>query len=205
MRGWPIACLFILSAAAAAGCASLGSGDLGGLANPVAAPKVIENPMLIPYSNPDVVWNQIVDVVDDYFVIAREQGPRSADYITEGQLLTRPRVGATIFEPWHGDSANSYERLESTLQSIRRTAQVRVTPAAKGFMVHVMVLKEVEDLAQLSPGTNAAIFRHDNSIDRFPVNVGEHPTDLGWVPLGNDVALEQQILAELRKRFAVCP
>jgi hypothetical protein len=203
MRCW-LKSGFLLTLFAAGGCASMDS-PLGGLFDPLAAPKLIENPLLVPYSNPDVVWNQVVDVVDDYFVIAQEQPVRTAEYVTEGQLLTRPLVGATIFEPWHGDSANAYERLESTLQSIRRTAKVQVTPDPRGFLVRVMVLKEVEDLAQVSPGTGAANFRNDTSLERFPVVEGEHPTDLGWVPLGNDVALEQEILAKLQGRFAICP
>ncbi len=196
---------FLLALVTSGGCAWLDAPLGGAQLDPLSPPKLIENPLLVPYSNPDVVWNQVVDVVDDYFVISHEQPVRTAEYVTEGQLVTRPLVGATIFEPWHGDSANAYERFESTLQSIRRTAQVRVTPDPRGFLVRVMVLKEVEDLAQVSPGAGGAIFRHDNSLERFPVVEGEHPTDLGWVPLSNDVALEQEILAKLQRRFAICP
>lgn len=47
------------------------------------------------------------------------------DILTEGTLTTYPRTGSTIFEPWNTDSVNPYERLESTLQSIRRKSIVR--------------------------------------------------------------------------------
>ena len=42
--------------------------------------------------------------------------------LTEGRIDTFPKPGATLLEPWDHDSADSYERLESTLQSIRRYA-----------------------------------------------------------------------------------
>ena len=96
------------------------------------------------------MWDQIVDVVDDYFKIEKEERVRLVgDLLTEGRLDTYPRGGSTIFEPWGNDSANAYEKLESTLQSIRRIAQVRVIPAQAGFQVEVIVYKELEDVPRV--------------------------------------------------------
>ncbi len=113
------------------------SGCLGArpLTEPMGPPVPIysDNPLLIPLADPQMVWEGVVDVVDDYFKIEREEPVRLfGDTLTEGRLDTFHEVGTTWLEPWRYDSADGYERLESTLQSIRRRAQVRVIPAQVG-------------------------------------------------------------------------
>ena len=71
----------------------------------------------------EFIWNQCVDVVDDYFRIEREQRVRlDAGVLTEGQIDTHPTTGSTLFEPWRNDSTRGYEKWHATLQSIRRKA-----------------------------------------------------------------------------------
>ena len=180
---------------------------LAGLAgcawNPPDPNLAIANQTLVPVSNPDFAWDQIVDVVDDYFVIEREDRVRQVgEVVTEGAIYTRPVVGATYFEPWRRDSADGYERLESTLQSIRRRAVVRVIPDANGFLVDVAVFKELEDVQRPERATaGAATFRNDSSLERFTEPVaGEAPTR-GWISRGRDTVLEQEIIAELQARM----
>ena len=168
----------------------------------VAAPQQ-SAPILIPNMDRDLVWNQMVDVMDDYFKVEREDRVKLiGDILTEGTLTTYPRTGSTIFEPWNTDSVTPYERMESTLQSIRRKSIVRVTPAEGGFLVDVAVFKELEDVARPeSFGATAANLRNDDSVQRFTNPVGGQPLSIGWIPLGRDVALEQSILGQLQARF----
>ena len=174
---------------------------------PIAGPPLAENPVLIPTMNYDQVWDQLVDVVDNYFKTEREQRVRLVgDVLTEGRLETYPRTGSTFLEPWNLDSSTPYERLESTLQSIRRRAVVRVIPAEAGFLIDVTVLKELEDLPRPENGlASYANLRNDDSLRRFGSPVGGQQPTLGWIGLGRDVALEQQILAEMRARFGLPP
>ena len=164
----------------------------------------LENPMLIPIANSDYVWDGVVDVVGDYFRIDREEPVRMmGNTLTEGRIETFPKSGATLLEPWDHDSANEYERFESTLQSIRRRAIVKVVPTQGGFWIDVAVFKELENLAQPEHATaGAATFRYDSSLTRV-VNP-ERTTDLnqGWIPQGRDAALEQRILGQLQYRFS---
>ena len=82
---------------------------------------VQNNPLFVPGTDHELIWETVCDVIDDYFVIARAEPVRQVgNMLTEGRLETAPKPGATIFEPWDSDSANCYERTESTLQSIRR-------------------------------------------------------------------------------------
>jgi len=162
------------------------------------------NPTLVPVANHEDVWQGVVDVVSDYFRIEREEPVRLAgNTITEGRIDTFPKPGATFLEPWEHDSADSYERLESTLQSIRRRAVVRVIPASGGgFQVEVAVYKELENLMQPQQATaGAATFRYDNSLTRVINPETTTTRTQGWIPQGRDVALEQRILAQLQYRF----
>lgn len=165
---------------------------------------VVPNPTLIPMMDRDLLWDRLVDVIDDYFKIQHEQRVRLVgDIVTEGRLDTYPRTGSTIFEPWNRDTANRYERIESTLQSIRRYAAVRVIPAEAGYLVEVNVMKELEDLPRPENGlASYANLRNDSSLRRYSNPVGGHQPTLGWIGLGRDIALEQEILTQLQGRLA---
>ena len=167
------------------------------------------NPATVGVMDRDLLWEQVADVVDDYFKIQKEERVRLVgDLLTEGLLVTFPRSGSTIFEPWNGDSCTPYERLESTLQSIRRTALVRVIPSEAGYLIDVQVLKELENVPRPETGlvsqTNSAALRNDNSLQRVIDPVGGQQPTLGWIDQGHDVALEQLILAQIQTRLAAC-
>jgi hypothetical protein len=164
-----------------------------------------QNPIFVPGSDPQCVWPGVVEVVEDYFKIQREKPVQVAgQVITEGRIDTFPKIGATLLEPWDHDSANAYERLESTLQTIRRRAIVRVVPAQGGYWVDVAVFKELEDLPQPAMSTaGAAIFRYDSSLNRVINPDVAGPVTKGWIPQGRDAALEQRMLGQLQERFHV--
>lgn len=167
-------------------------------------PIIAPNPTLLPNQDRELVFETVVDVIDDYFKVDYEIPVRlEGDVLVEGQIGTFPRSGSTILEPWGRDAVNFYERLEGTLQSTRRQALVRVIPAEGGFLVDVVVTKELEDVLRPEAGSasRAANLRNDNSLRRYidPVT-GTQPT-LGWIRLGRDVALEQKILMEMASRF----
>ena len=171
----------LLALAVPGGCALLG-------VRPVAP-----NPLPVPSADFDTVWKAAVAVLDEYFDIASENR-------LSRTIKTQPLQGATIFEPWHGDSVDFEERVESTLQSIRRYAEVHVDPApGGGFLVRVEVYKQLENLIKPDRQTGGrAVFN-----DQFPINrsreiIGPVPLPVGWVPRGRDTKLEQVILDRLR-------
>jgi hypothetical protein len=164
------------------------------------------NPTLVTNLDRDFVWDQVVDVVDNYFQIQSEERVRLVgDLLTEGRLDTYPRSGSTLLEPWYADSANYYERLESTLQSTRRRAIVRVIPAQAGFLIEVQVYKDLEDVAAPETGAvslaNSAALRNDNALQRVTNPVSGAQATLGWIPQGRDGALEQAILSHIQDRL----
>jgi len=177
------------------------------LTNPMGPPVPIycDNPLLLPIRDPHFLWEGIADVVDDYFRIEREEPVKVVgDTLTEGRLDTYPQVGSTLLEPWRHDSADQYEKVESMLQSIRRRAQVRVTPSEGGFLVEVAVYKELEDVKRPAHTTaGAATFRTEGSLTRVVSPIGEQEVNKGWIALGRDRALEQRMLAQLQERLGV--
>jgi hypothetical protein len=184
-----------------------GCGDLGSWTTPPSPSQLLvyDNPLRIPIANHEVVWEGVVDVISDYFRIDQEEPVRLlGSTLTEGRIDTYPTMGATFLEPWSGDSANSYERLEATLQSIRRRAVVRVVPAQDGgFWVDVAVFKELENLKQPEHSTaGAATFPLETTHARVVNPEQLAPLDSYWIPQGRDLALEQKILGELQYRFS---
>lgn len=206
-RSWWIAQVVTSCCLVLAGCHSLGRTFLPSVGGVTA----IENPMLVQVTDHELVWNQVVDEVDNYFQIEREERVRLAgNVLTEGTITTHPRLGSSVLEPWHRDSAPGYEKLLSTLQTIRRRAVVRVIPTDGGYLVNVTVFKELEDKLEPEGATaGAATLRYDDSLVRPNAN-GERNEDLlddlppgtiGWIPLGRDVQLEQRILNNIAGRL----
>jgi hypothetical protein len=170
-------------ASASPGCATTG------------ATKVLgDNPIIVPSDDFEAVWNASVVVVDQYFDISTE------DRI-QRKIVTQPKSGATLLEPWDSDSVDLYERLECTLQTIRRFAIVTVEPApsGQGWAVRVEVRKELEDLAQPDrQSAGRAVFNNANPLARTREVVGPIQAPANWIPRGRDPKLEQVILAKIK-------
>ncbi len=170
----------------------------------VPAPTIAyyQNPALVPSGDHEFVWETIVDVVDDYFKIDEEQPVRLIGQVpTDGLLTTFPEVGSTVFEPWRRDSVGRREKIECTLQSIRRQAEVRVIPDQHGYLVEVIVDKELEDVRTADMASSGeATFRYDSSLTRVVDSLAERDANKGWIRKGRDPALEQRILSEILAR-----
>jgi hypothetical protein len=185
---------------------------------PAPAPR---NSVVIPPLDAERVWTQMVDVMDDYFKLQAEQRVVFANGVpAEGRIDTYPQTGATLLEPWRGDSIGFRERLESTLQSIRRTATMRLIPDPSGWRIETVVLKELENLPRpMRATTGGASFRNDDSLYRYGTplptlgqQVGDQPRpvanptpNLGWIPLGRDPLLEQRMLSQVTSRLGIAP
>ena len=182
-----------LIAAAVAASAALGSVGCATVSRVIGPPPVSENPLVVPSADFESVWRETVAVVDEYFDIRTEN--RLARTI-----VTDPVIGATLLEPWRGDSAGFYERLESTLQTTRRFAEVKIDPVpGRGYAVKVVVYKELEDLPKPDrQAAGRAVFNNDFPVNRTREIVGPVPVPVQWIPRGRDTRLEQVILQRIR-------
>lgn len=168
---------------------------------------VSPNPLTIPIGDFETVWRQSVNVLDEYFEIESEN--RLAR-----RIVTKPLNSATLLEPFRGDTVTLRDRVEATLQSIRRFAVVTVQPSPTGTLVKVEVYKELEDVEQPNPAglTNLNL---DDDFTLVPSNFGTAEPMLEtasgggtrvarnapgrWIPQGRDTQLEQTILARIRE------
>jgi len=100
----------------------------------------VPNPVEVPPLSDQFVWSQVVDTVDDYFRISREQPVQNnGQLVLDGRLETAYQVGASMSEPWRKDSTAGFEALQSSLQSIRRKATVIVRPRGAAYSIEVIV------------------------------------------------------------------
>lgn len=182
-----------LIAVAVAASAALGPAGCATVTRVIAPRPVCDNPLVVPSADFETVWRETVAVLDEYFDIRNEN--RLARTI-----VTDPVIGATLLEPWRGDSVGASERLESTLQSIRRFARVKIDPVpGRGYAIRLEVMKELEDLPRPDRQTaGRAVFNNDFPVNRTREIVGPVPVPLQWIPRGRDTKLEQVILNRIR-------
>ncbi len=157
-------------------------------------PMMVSNPVFVPANSQHAAWERAVDTLHVFhFPVVRENR-------LDGVIETDYRVGSNILEPWHGDSVGFSNRMESTLQSIRRKVKVDLTPVEGGYLVGVEAFKEQEDLTGVAENTaGAATFRKNTPLERnLNVVVGQSSPS-GWYPLGRDADLEQAILTRMQQ------
>ena len=168
------------------GCAAVGHPTS---LQPAAA---VANPIFVPGGDYRAVWERTVDVLHHYqFPIARENQ-------LDGVIETEYKIGSGLLEPWQHDSVGFDERLESTLQSMRRRAFVSITPAEGGFLVGVEVFKELEDVGGLAANSaGGATFQENTPLQRDLNLVVGQTAPSGWIPVGRDPRLEQDFVRRL--------
>jgi len=174
--------LFLL--AVAGGCAS----------PPLVAPTAASPGIRLSEAQRDAWWERSVRVLNgNHFQVSRESK-------LEGVIETAWRGGSGLLEPWHGDSVGVSNRLESTLQSIRRRVVVLLQSSAdNSFVLSVRVDKEIEDLPGLAANyEGGATFSESQPLNRDLSQVVGQTGPSRWVSVGRDPLLEQKILAEIR-------
>lgn len=161
------------------------------------------NPASIVIPDHEFAWNQIVDEIDNYFKIKKEERVRLDEgIISEGVITTYPTSGSTLLEPWRKDSTPGFEKWQSTFQTIRRTATVRVIPNGTNYLIDVQVEKEMEDLPKPE---NATVGSLRSNVSTLIDEDGDRSSrrQQRWYPIGRDTSLEQKILANIQGRLAV--
>ena len=161
------------------------------------------NPVFVQNYDHGFLWSIVVDVVDNHFEIDRDTPIRRyGNVLTEGHLETKPKIGASLAEPWHVDSVGFTKRLESTLQTIRRRAEVHVVPQPDGYTIEVRVFKEKEDNPRpLGAVTQTSHLRSRESVDEFADSINVDPHSAGWFIIERDTALENRLLKEIVYRL----
>jgi hypothetical protein len=184
-----------------AGCATAPPLD-----NPILTggqPTAIENPVLVAPGMPTApvyqeVFEKCIGILSDYFDDLYPPNPYA------GVIVSRPRVAPGYEQFWKPGNPDPRARLLATLQTIRQTATIRITPGEHGgFLVYVEVDRELEDIPRPTLVTlGTPIFEETPTVSRpFDVVNQDLTTDptSTWFKVGRDYALEQVILDRIRR------
>ncbi len=159
-----------------------------------SAPVVGSSAVELPADQHYVTWERTVAVLNDlHFTVARESKQ-------EGVIETHYRTGSNLLEPWHHDSIGYANKLESTLQSIRRRVVVTFQSVSpETMMVNVRVDKEIEDLPGLAANyAGGATFPESQPLERDLDQVVGQSGPSRWISRGTDRALESEIMRRIR-------
>jgi hypothetical protein len=140
------------------------------------------------------VFEKTIDVLSTYFDLLP---PNPYD----GRIVSRPRIAPGFEQFWKQGNPDPRTRLLSTFQTIRQTATAEIRAGERGgYLVYIVVDKELEDLARPSSARQgAAVFQEAPTVDRrFDVVGSDTEPDSSWFKIGRDYALEQQILRRIR-------
>ncbi|HSQ57422.1 MAG TPA: hypothetical protein VLM40_16995, partial [Gemmata sp.] len=134
-------------------------------------------------------------ILDDYFELLP---PNPYD----GRIVTKPRIAPGYEQFWKAGNPDARGRLLATFQTVRQTATARIWAGERGgYLVSIEVDKELEDLARPSQArAGSALFQESPTVDRqLEVVSAETSADQSWFKIGRDYAMEQQILARIRR------
>lgn len=169
------------------------------------------NPLFVGTVDNRYLWESVVDVIDDYFPIDREypiqslnsgQNASSGRVMTEGRIDTKPVIAAGVLQPWKKNSVSLPQRVEATFQTIRRQAVVRIVPEESGYLIHLAVYNQLENLPQpMQAGTSGTNLLFTDDLSQLELPTGESATPEGWIPTGRDFDLEQYILHQIAWRL----
>jgi hypothetical protein len=174
-------------------------------------PGQCPNPVLLA-GNPSqygTIFETVLNVVDDYFEIAEANR-----WAPTAQIKSHPKIAPGLDQFWKPGSPDGAERMLATLQTIRYRCEVTIQPviadparpsAPAGYVVQVVVFKELEDLPRPVKATaGAAAFRSDNTVDREFEVVDPTVVDSNWIPKGREMYLEQEILKRINRDLGKC-
>jgi hypothetical protein len=141
------------------------------------------------------VFEKCVDVLGDYFEF-QLLNPY------DGRIVTKPRVAPGYEQPWKSGNPDPRSRLLATLQSVRQVAFIEIRTGERGgYLVYVVVEKELEDLPRPSRTTiGNPVFQDAPTVERPAEVLGADTTlDRSWFRIGRDYAFEQEILRRIRQ------
>jgi hypothetical protein len=154
----------------------------------------------VRHDNPEVLANAAPDVVKKAATLVLMDLRFTLDYpqMNPDRVTTEPLTGDSWFEFWRGDTIGNYQRAESSLATIRRTATVFVTPVNGGSRVLVKVAKQrlsAPDTGPQSVGESVSLYdRRESDLMRQNDLAAEK---YKWIDKGRDDALEQYILERI--------
>ena len=153
----------------------------------------VANPLEIslPY---EVVWRATVDTIEKDFQIERQDHEG-------GRIVTRYKEGRTILEPWGMDAQTRYEKLEETVNRVRRRVEAEVTPGEGMSTVAVTVVRERLNYEPPATEYEEGPPATPEEREQAAIAAARTPREQ-WTFMGSDDLVAQRILREIAERAA---
>jgi len=121
-----------------------------------------------------------------------------------GLIRTQPLSGAQFFELWRKDSVGSFNKTEANLHSIRRTVELQLSEK-DGVCLTCQVATQRLNLPEMDVSSSARAYtmfsESSASLQRIRLNP-EQQAGIGWVDLGNDARLAENILERIERQIS---
>lgn len=171
---------------------------LAGCASP--PPPPVDAPVSPAAAHYDATFEAVRRTLTDYrFRIDRVD--RRA-----GSIETFPMTGKGWLEPWRGDGATMWDTSESTLQTIYRTATVRIVRSGAGaydVRVRVAVARADRPSLQITNTSQAySLFQLQRGRRWSRRGEGEQQRRRDPVPLDDDLVLAMFLKRDIEQRLA---
>jgi hypothetical protein len=119
-----------------------------------------------------------------------------------GRIDAMPLVSASWFEFWRPDTVGKKQRMEASIHTMRRFAEILVSPTPEGVTISARVTKQRKS----APGrqiiaVSEAYSVFDEGQSSLRADEEQETVDIEWEDLGRDSALEQVILKKIRNRL----
>jgi hypothetical protein len=122
----------------------------------------------------------------------------------QGIITTRPLTGAQFFELWRSDNVGTAKVVEASLQTIRRSIELRLRP--DGDQVHIDCTVHVQRLSLPEnevASVSQAYRMHSRStatLQRLDLEPRQKER-LAWIDLGDDPALAARVLKRIAQEI----
>lgn len=120
-----------------------------------------------------------------------------------GVITTQPQTSQHWFEFWRSDVATFRDAMESSLNPIRRWAEVTFTREEDGTWSEVAVVVHKERLSSPDRQFNSTGSAYQYFGDSLPATTGHYRVTISddrWLDLGRDAAMEDRLLREITRR-----
>jgi hypothetical protein len=116
-----------------------------------------------------------------------------------GYILTRPLAGGQFFEFWRKDNVGALNTAESSLHSIRRTAELKMSEQNSQVCINCIVRKQ--KLCLSAPPEEKTGLKYDRitgqKIRTTSLNLDLESQQANWIELDSDNALAATILKKI--------
>jgi hypothetical protein len=124
--------------------------------------------------------------------------------VEQGLIRTRPLTGGQFSEFWRSDNVGSFNTAEANIQTIRRTAELKISEQTGQLCINCNVSVQRLNMPERKTASGSQAYRmftkSRESMQRLELDASQKKT-ASWVDLGKDTQLETEILKRLEQQI----